>query len=85
MRLLISSCLTVLLATPLAALAVQDCELNGQSVNPANGSTTAGRTGLMRCKDRDSGELQREQELKAGVFMGLVRFYEKGKLARGFL
>jgi len=82
MRLLISSCLTVLLATPLAALAVQDCELNGQSVNPANGSTTAGRTGLMRCKDRDSGELQREQELKAGVFMGLVRFYEKGKLAR---
>lgn len=77
-----STCLAALLAAPLAAHAVQDCEMDGQSVNPANGATTAGRTGLMRCKDRDSGELQREQELKAGVFMGLVRFYEKGKLAR---
>ena len=66
-----------------AAHAVQDCELNGQSVNPANGNTTAGKTGLMRCKDRDSGELMREQQLQNGVFMGLVRFYDKGKLAEG--
>lgn len=64
------------------AHAVQDCELNGQSVNPANGSSTAGKTGLMRCKERDSGELQREQELRNGVFMGLVRFYDKGKLVK---
>lgn len=64
------------------AHAVQDCELNGQSVNPANGNTTAGKTGLMRCKDRDSGVIQREQELKSGVFRGLVRFYEQGKLAK---
>jgi antitoxin component YwqK of YwqJK toxin-antitoxin module len=63
-----------------AAHAVQDCELNGQSINPANGNTTAGKTGLMRCKDRDSGELVREQQLQNGAFMGLVRFYEKGKL-----
>lgn len=82
MRFLTSTCVAALLAAPLAAHAVQDCELNGQSVNPANGATTAGRTGLMRCKDRDSGELQREQELKAGVFMGLVRFYDKGKLVK---
>ena len=65
-----------------AAHAVQDCELNGQSVNPANGNTTAGKTGLMRCKDRDSGELMREQQLQNGVFMGLVRFYDKGKLVK---
>jgi antitoxin component YwqK of YwqJK toxin-antitoxin module len=67
---------------PLGAQAVQDCELNGQSVNPANGNTTAGKTGLMRCTDRDSGELVREQQLQNGVFMGLVRHYEKGKLLK---
>ncbi|CAN7207090.1 MULTISPECIES: toxin-antitoxin system YwqK family antitoxin [unclassified Variovorax] len=65
-----------------AAHAVQDCELNGQSVNPANGNTTAGKTGLMRCKDRDSGELMREQQIQNGVFMGLVRYYDKGKLVK---
>lgn len=64
------------------AQAVQVCELNGQSVSPANGSTTAGKTGLMRCKDGTTGELQREQQVQNGVFTGLVRFYEKGKLAR---
>lgn len=65
-----------------AAHAVQDCELNGQSVNPANGHTTAGKTGLMRCKDRGSGELMREQQIQNGVFMGLVRHYDKGKLVK---
>ena len=64
------------------AHAVQDCELNGEHVNPANGNTTKGKTGLMRCKDRDSGELQREQELRNGVFMGVVRYYDKGKLGK---
>ena len=62
--------------------AVQDCELDGQHVNPSNGSTTAGKTGLMRCRDRDSGVLQREQELQDGKFMGLVRYYEQGKLRK---
>lgn len=65
-----------------AAHAVQDCELNGQAVNPANAATTVGKTGLMRCKDRDSGQLVREQQIQSGTFMGLVRFYENGKLAR---
>ncbi|MGK6308517.1 toxin-antitoxin system YwqK family antitoxin [Variovorax sp. DT-64] len=72
----------LLALSPLAAQAVQDCELNGQHVNPANGHTTAGKTGLMRCKDRDSGELMREQQLQNGVFMGLVRYYEGGKLVK---
>lgn len=65
-----------------AAHAQLDCDLNGRSVNPANGATTAGKTGLLRCKDRASGELQREEQLQNGVFMGLVRIYEKGKLAK---
>lgn len=62
--------------------AVQDCDINGEHVNPANGHTTTGKTGLMRCKDRDTGELRREQELRNGVFMGVVRHYDKGRLSR---
>lgn len=71
-----------LLATSLAAHAVQDCEIAGTAVNPANGDTTRGRTGLMRCRDRDSGELQREQELRDGSFVGVVRHYSAGRIAR---
>ncbi|MET3383984.1 toxin-antitoxin system YwqK family antitoxin [Variovorax paradoxus] len=65
-----------------AAHAQLDCELNGRSVNPANGSSTAGKTGLLRCKDHATGELQREEQIQNGVSMGLVRIYEKGKLAK---
>ncbi|WP_260685271.1 toxin-antitoxin system YwqK family antitoxin [Variovorax sp. KBS0712] len=73
--------MAALLGTP-TVHAQQECELNGQRVSPADGNSTAGKTGLMRCKDRGTGELQREQQVQNGVFMGLVRFYEKGKLAR---
>ncbi|HEX4327261.1 MAG TPA: hypothetical protein VH105_10600 [Burkholderiales bacterium] len=52
------------------------CELNGESVNPANGSTTAGKTGLMRCRTED-GALQHEEELKNGKFMGRRVFYSR--------
>lgn len=65
-----------------AAHAQSDCELNGRGVNPANGATTAGQTGLLRCKDRATGELLREEQLQNGVAMGLVRIYEKGKLVK---
>ncbi|WPH13528.1 toxin-antitoxin system YwqK family antitoxin [Variovorax paradoxus] len=65
-----------------AAHAALDCELNGRKVDPSDGGSTAGKTGLMRCKERETGELQREQQIQNGVFMGLARFYEKGKLAR---
>jgi antitoxin component YwqK of YwqJK toxin-antitoxin module len=65
-----------------AAHAQLDCELNGRSVNPASGSSTAGKTGLLRCKDHATGELQREEQIQNGVSMGLVRIYEKGKLAK---
>jgi antitoxin component YwqK of YwqJK toxin-antitoxin module len=74
----------LLLALPTLAHAVQVCELDGQHVNPANGNTTAGKTGLMRCRDADDGRLLREQELRNGVFMGLVRQYRNGILQREF-
>jgi antitoxin component YwqK of YwqJK toxin-antitoxin module len=43
-------------------------------VNPANGQTTAGKSGLMRCTD-DSGPVSlREQTLRNGRFIGPARF-----------
>ncbi|MDM0010945.1 hypothetical protein QTH87_00710 [Variovorax sp. J22P168] len=65
-----------------SAQAAEDCELNGQAVNPANAASTAGKTGLMRCKDRDSGLLVREQQVQGGVFAGPVRVYENDKLVK---
>jgi len=64
------------------AFAVESCELNGQHVNPSNGSTTAGKSGLMRCRDGEGGPVVREQELKNGVFTGVVRHFRDGQLER---
>ncbi|HEY4375291.1 MAG TPA: hypothetical protein VGN52_25430 [Burkholderiales bacterium] len=50
------------------------CELNGESINPNNGNTTAGKTGLMRCRTED-GALQREEELRNGKYVGKRVFY----------
>lgn len=74
--------LLFVLAVAGPAQAIQTCELAGEHVNPANGHTTAGKTGLMRCKDADTGVLQREQELRDGKFLGAVRFYRNGVLER---
>ena len=77
--------LAALSAFPGLALAVQDCDLNGEHINPDNGSTTQGKTGIMRCRDRDSGRMQREQELRNGAYVGLVRYYDyNGRLEREF-
>ena len=59
-----------LLSTP--AWAVQRCELNGESVNPNNGHTTAGKSGVMRCTDEDGQVRRREQTLHEGRFVGPV-------------
>ncbi|MFZ6656562.1 toxin-antitoxin system YwqK family antitoxin [Undibacterium sp. TJN19] len=66
------------------AWAIEECQLNKESVSPANGSTTAGKTGIMQCRDKDSGKLLREQELRAGVFMGLLRYYKDGVLYKEY-
>lgn len=79
------SFLTLLLASLFNAPAmakIEECNLNGESVSLSHGGTTAGKTGLVRCKDRESGEMMYERELKNGVFMGLDRFYKNGKLYR---
>lgn len=70
------------LAVPGLAHAVESCEIGGQSVNPNNGNTTAGKTGLMRCRDSEGGPVLREQELRNGVFMGVVRSFRNGVLER---
>ena len=74
--------LCVVAAAP--ALAVQSCELNGQHVNPDNGNSTAGKTGLMRCRDGEGGPVVREQELQGGVFKGAVRYYNDGQLEKAW-
>jgi antitoxin component YwqK of YwqJK toxin-antitoxin module len=82
-RLALAATLTLpLLFGATAARAAQDCELNGQPVNPANGNETARKTGVLRCKDRGSGQLLREEQVQNGVSMGLVRVYENGRLAK---
>ena len=65
----------VLAAVAAPAFAVESCDLDGEHVNPNNGNTTAGKTGLMRCRDGDGGRLLREQGLKGGVYMGVVRYF----------
>ncbi|RZL64142.1 MAG: hypothetical protein EOP81_09840 [Variovorax sp.] len=60
--------------------AVQDCDLDGTPINVNHGGMTAGKSGLIRCKDRDSGQVRREQQIQNGVYMGLVRMYQDGKL-----
>ncbi len=74
----------VLAATAPPVLAVESCDLDGQPVNPANGYTTQGKSGLMRCRDGEGGPVVREQELKNGVFMGVVRHFKDGSLEREY-
>lgn len=66
------------------AFAVQDCEFNGKPINTSNGFETAGKTGMVRCKDRDSGEMVREYEMQNGQSIGLSRYFRDGKLAKEF-
>lgn len=68
--------LPILFTAPLAQAQVLRCEMNGESVNPANGHTTAGKTGLMRCVTEE-GKLQREEEIRNGKFMGKRVFYNR--------
>jgi antitoxin component YwqK of YwqJK toxin-antitoxin module len=65
------------------ASAIIQCEFNGKPVNTANGAETAGLTGLIRCRESNTGHLQREYEIKDGRNMGLQRqFDDQGRLAR---
>lgn len=77
-----SAALLILACAP--AFAVQDCEFNGKHINTSNGFETAGKTGMVRCKDRDTGLVEREYEMRDGQSIGLSRYFRGGKLAREF-
>lgn len=71
------------LAISTGAEAIIRCEMNGKPVNTNNGAETAGLTGLLRCREEDTGRLQREQELRDGKYLGMERFFDReGKLTR---
>src|SRR5688572_29826292 len=57
-------------AAGIAHAAVLDCEMNGQPVNPSHGGTTAGKTGIMKCVDRETRKFAREEEYRDGKRMG---------------
>ena len=67
-----------------SAHAAQDCEIQGVAVNPTVSSTLQGKTGLMRCTDRDSGRIEREQDVVHGRLVGQVRIYQSGLLAKEY-
>lgn len=75
--------LLLLLASP-AAHAVQNCEFAGKPINTSNGAETAGKTGMVRCKERDTGQMAREYELRNGDSVGLSRYFKDGKLVKEF-
>ena len=45
--------------------------MNGKAINISNGAETAGQSGLVRCRDENTGHVQREQQLQNGKFMGV--------------
>ena len=66
-----------------SAIAIIRCELNGRDINISNGAELAGKTGLVRCREDSTGQIQREQELQNGRFMGLERMFDReGRLQR---
>jgi antitoxin component YwqK of YwqJK toxin-antitoxin module len=65
-----------MIAATIAQAQPLQCEIGGQAVNPANGNTTAGKTGLMRCRDSE-GRMQREEELRDGSFVGVRTFHDR--------
>lgn len=52
--------------------AAQICELNGESVSGANGHTTAGKSGLVRCTSEDGQVRRLDQTLRDGKAVGPV-------------
>ena len=77
--------LGLILALPALARATpEDCELNGEPVNPDNSASIGTKSGVMRCRFRDSHWLTREQELRHGAFVGAVREYSSGVLAKEY-
>nr|WP_315475544.1 hypothetical protein [uncultured Undibacterium sp.] len=78
---LLMTCTALSMCSASFAYQIEDCTLNGESVSTSNGSTTAGKTGIIICKDRSTGLMSREREIKAGEIYGLYRLYQNGVLS----
>ncbi|CAN7156525.1 hypothetical protein LJR117_000141 [Acidovorax sp. LjRoot117] len=66
-----------------SASAIIRCEMDGKPLNVSNGAELAGKSGLVRCREEDTGHLQREQELRNGKFIGQERMFDReGRLLR---
>lgn len=76
----ISLVISLMLSASSFAYVIEDCTLNGESVSMYNGATTAGKTGIIICKDRENGQMSSQREIKAGKIYGLYRHYQNGVL-----
>ena len=74
-KLAVAANLLALWSVPAFAV-VRDCEMNGVHINPNNGNETAGKTGILKCKDRDTGKLVREEEYRNGRPVGYRKFID---------
>jgi len=83
MKHLAAGMLTAVLCAGAAAQPRQLCELDGRPVQLTDPASTAGRSGLLRCKDTATGRVLRESTYDGGQELGLVRtFHPDGKLRR---
>jgi antitoxin component YwqK of YwqJK toxin-antitoxin module len=80
------ACLLLGLAAGLAPAAAHPppiCDIDGKVVQPADPASTAGKSGVLRCRDPASGRLLRESTYDGGQELGLARsFHPDGKLKR---
>jgi antitoxin component YwqK of YwqJK toxin-antitoxin module len=74
----------VLMLPGLARATPEDCELNGKPVDRDNSASIDHQSGIMRCRFRDTHWLTREEELRHGTFVGAVRVYSGGVLAKEY-
>lgn len=68
--------LPLLILLLIAPAQARRCVLDDAEVNPDNGATTAGKTGVLRCY-RDDGALWYEKQLQDGEHLGLERFHDQ--------
>lgn len=73
----------LLLSAAALAHAGQDCEINGKDAGSGDARSIADKSGILRCKDHDTGQPVSEATLDNGHELGLVRsFHPDGSLRR---
>lgn len=79
----VACALVCLLGMTAPASAAQRCDIDGKPVHPQDPASTAGMSGVMRCRDAASGKLLRESVYDSGQELGLARsFHPDGSLRR---